>query len=253
MLPKERLQIISQIVKDENKVYVAILSKKLNVSEETMRRDLEKLESQGILIRSHGGAILNYEKIIKEKPFYNMVEKNIENEKYIAEKVLEFIKVGSTIVANSGPITLEALKLIKNRNDVTVVTNSIIVLQELSQSNLKIMSTGGIVNPKSLSFEGSVTQDVIKKYNVDIAFIDCQGMDINKGILDSDETEGEIKRTMIKQASKVILLVESVKFDKTSLVKIFDYKDVDCIITDRKPREEWMNLFELHNIEIIYG
>jgi len=252
MLPKERLQIISQIVKDENKVYVAKLSNKFNVSEETIRRDLEKLEAQGILIRSHGGAILNYEKMIKDKPFYSMVKKNIENEKYIAEKVLDFIKVGSTIVANSDSITLEALKLIKNRNDVTVITNSIMVLQELSQSKLNIISTGGNVNSKSLSFEGSITQNTIKKYNVDIALIDCQGMDISKGILDSNEAEVEIKRTMIKQADKVILLVENTKFDKTSLVKLFDYKDIHCIVTDKKPREEWMNLLESHNIEIIY-
>ena len=252
MLPKERLQIISQIVEDEGKVYVGKLSKKFNVSEETIRRDLEKLEAQGILIRSHGGAILNYEKMMKEKPFYSMVKKNVENEKYIAEKVLDFIKAGSTIVANSDSITLEALKLIKNRNDVTVITNSIMVLQELSQSKLNIISTGGSVNPKSLSFEGSITQNTIKKYNVDIALIDCQGMDISKGILDSNEAEVEIKRTMIKQADKVILLVENTKFDKTSLVKLFDYKDIDCIVTDKKPREEWMNLLESHNIEIIY-
>jgi len=252
MLPKERLQIISQMAMEENTVYVSELSKKLNVSEETIRRDLEKLEVQEIVIRSYGGAVLNPKKLINNKPFYSMGKTNIENEKYIARKAVDCIKEGSTIVVNSSSTALEVLKFIKNRKGVTVVTNSIMVLQELSQSNLNIISTGGSVNPKSLSFEGSITQNTIKKYNVDIALIDCQGMDISKGILDSNEVEVEIKRTMIKQADKVILLAEHTKFDKKSLVKLLDYEDIDCIVTDREPREEWMNLLHSHNIESIY-
>jgi len=77
-------------------------------------------------------------------------------------------------------------------------------------------------------------------------------MDISKGILDTNEIEVEIKRTMIKQADKVILLAEHTKFDKASLVKLFDYEDIDCIVTDKEPREEWMNLLHSYNIESIY-
>jgi len=252
MLPKERLQIISEMVIEENTVYVAELSKKLNVSEETIRRDLEKLEAQEVVIRSYGGAVLNPEKLINNKPLCSMRKTNIENEKYIARKAVDFIEEGSTIVANYGSITFEVLKYIKNRKGITVVTNSIAVLQELSQSSLNIISTGGNVNPESLSFEGSVTQDTIKKYNVDIALIDCQGIDINKGILDSNEAEVEIKRTMIKQANKVIVLAEQTKFDKTSLVKLFNYEDIDIIITDKEPREEWISLLHSHDIKSIY-
>lgn len=252
MLPIERLEITKQMAINERNVYVSKLSEKFKVTEETIRRDLVKLEAQGILTRTHGGAVLNYDKMSECKPFYNRLEINIENEKYIAEKTVEFIEEGIAIMADCSSTVLEALKLVRYRNDVTVLTNSISVLQELSQSELNIISTGGSVNPKSLSFQGSITQDIIKKYNVDIALVSCKGMDISKGILDVNETEAEIKRTMIKQAKKVILLVDNTKFYSISLVKLSDYDDIDYIITDKKPRDEWMNLLNLHNVEIIY-
>jgi len=252
MLPIERLEIIKQMAINERNIYVSKLSEKLNVTEETIRRDFVKLEAQGILTRTHGGAILNYDKMSEYKPFYNRLEINMDNEKYIAEKTVEFIKEGFAIMADCSSTVLEALKLVRYRKDVTVLTNSISVLQELSQSELNIISTGGGVNPKSLSFQGSITQEIIKKYNVDIALVSCKGMDISKGILDTNEAEAEIKRTMIKQANKVILLVDNTKFDSSSLVKLFDYDDIDYIITDKKPRDEWMNLLNSHNVEIIY-
>lgn len=252
MLPRERLEIIKQIALKEKKVYVSKLSERFDVTEETIRRDLEKLESQGLVTRSYGGAILNVEKTNEDIPFYKRSKINIESKQYIAAKAIEFIKEGNTIVADCSSTSLEVLKLIRNRNDVTVITNSVEVLQELNQSELNIISTGGGVKQKSLSLQGPITQNTIKKYNVDIALVSCKGMDISKGILDSNEAEAEIKRTMIKQSNKVILLIDHSKYDKTSFVKLFDYESIDYIITDEEPREEWVNLLHSHNIEIIY-
>ena len=78
------------------------------------------------------------------------------------------------------------------------------------------------------------------------------GFERKKGILDSNEAEAEIKRAMIKQSNKVILLVDHTKYDKTSFVKLFDYENIDYIITDIQPKEEWINLFRSYNIQVIY-
>jgi len=252
MLPRERLEIIKKTVVQEKKVYVSKLSEKFKVTEETIRRDLEKLELQGIVTRSYGGAILNAEIINEDVPFYKRSKNNIEDKKYIASKAIEFIKEGSTIVADCSSTVLEILKSIKSRSDVTIITNSVEVLQELNQSELNIISTGGVINKRSLSLQGPITQSTIEKYNVDIALVSCKGMDINKGMLDANEAEAEIKRIMIRQACKVMLLIDHGKFDKTSFVKLFDYENIDCIITDQKPREEWIDLLNSYNIEIIY-
>lgn len=252
MLPKERLEIIKEIALKEKKVYVSRLSEKFDVTEETIRRDLEKLEAQGIVTRSYGGAILNAEKTNEDIPFYKRSKTNIESKQYIASKAVEFIKDGSTIVADCSSTVLETLKLIKNRKDVTVISNSVELLQELSQSELNIISTGGGLKSRSLSLQGPITQNTIKKYNVDIALVSCKGMDMEKGILDSNEAEAEIKRSMIKQSNKVILLVDHTKFDRKSFVKLFDYENIEYVITDTEPKEEWVNLLRSYNIEVIY-
>jgi len=252
MLPRERLEIIKEMVLKEKKVYVSKLSEKFDVTEETIRRDLEKLESQGIVTRSYGGAILNAEKTNEDIPFYKRSKTNIDSKKYIASKAIEFIKEGSTIVADCSSTALEALKMIKDRKDVTVITNSVEVLQELNQSELNIISTGGGLKQRSLSLQGPITQNTIGKYNVDIAFVSCKGLDLEKGILDSNEAEAEIKRAMIKQSNKVILLVDHTKYNKTSFVKLFEYDNIDYLITDSEPKEEWMNLFRSYSIEVIY-
>jgi DeoR/GlpR family transcriptional regulator of sugar metabolism len=252
MLPRERLEIIKKIALEERKVYVSKLSEKFKVTEETIRRDLEKLELEGLVTRSYGGAILNAEKTNEDVPFYKRSQTNIEGKKYIASRAIELIKKGSTLVADSSSTVLEILKSIKNRSDVTVITNSVEVLQELSQTELNIISTGGGLKQKSLSLQGPITQSTIQKYNVDLALVSCKGMDINKGILDSNEAEAEIKRTMIKQASRVMLVIDHSKYDKTSFVKLFEFENIDYIITDQKPREEWIELLNSYNIEIIY-
>lgn len=252
MLPKERLEIIKEIATGEKKVYVSKLSKKFNVTEETIRRDLEKLEFQGIVTRSYGGAILNGEKTNEDIPFFKRSKTNIENKKYIAEKTLDFIKEGSTIVADSSSTVIEVLKLIRNRKDVTVITNSVVVLAELNQSDLNIISTGGCLKQRSLSLQGPIAQDTIKRYNVDIALVSCKGMDINKGLLDSNEGEVEIKRSMIEQSNKVILLIDHTKYDKTSFVKLFGYEKIDYLITDREPSKEWLDILYSYNVKVIY-
>lgn len=252
MLPRERLEIIKELVLQEKRVYVSKLSEKFDVTEETIRRDLEKLELQGIVTRSYGGAILNVEKTNEDMPFYNRTKINIEGKQYIAKKAVEFIREGSTIVADCSSTVLEVLKSLRNRKDITIITNSVGVIEEFKMSETNIILTGGFLRQRSLSLQGSIAQNTIKNYNVDIALMSCKGLDINKGILDSNEAEAEIKRIMIRQANKVILLVDHAKYDKTSFVKLFDYENVDYIITDKQPREEWIDLFHSNNIEVIY-
>lgn len=251
MLPRERLETIKRIVSEEKKVYVSELSEKFNVTKETIRRDLDKLEEQGVAIRRYGGAVLNA-KLDEDKRNCSMSKLNMENVKCIAEKITNFIKEGITIVADCGGITLEVLKSIRSKDDVTVITNSIKELEKLSQSNLNIILTGGSLSSKTQSLQGIIAHEVIKKYNVDIALVSCSGMDISMGISELNEAEAEIKRTMIKQAKKVILLADQSIFDSTSFVKLFDYGDVDYVVTNKKPREEWIKIFNSYNIESIY-
>ncbi|MBU3215571.1 DeoR/GlpR family DNA-binding transcription regulator [Clostridium estertheticum] len=252
MAARDRLDIIEEMVINEKKVTVSKLSHMFDVTEETIRRDLEKLDGKGIVIRTYGGAVLNIENKSEGIPFFKRASINIESKQVIARKALELIKEGATLFADSSSTVMEVLKLIKDRTDITVITNSVEVLHELNQSDLKILSTGGAFKKSSSSLIGIIAKNAIKNYHVEIALVSCKGMDINEGIMDSSDEEVEIKKQMIEQANNVILLIDHTKFDKLSLVKLFDFNNIDYIVTEKEPGIEWREFLKSNNIKILY-
>ena len=220
MAGKERLMAIRQTIQTQKKASVGELSKICRVTEETIRRDLDKLEADGVVTRVHGGAIWN-EGIQKEG-------------------------------VHSSTTVMEALKLLPQSPDITVVTNSTEVFREFQQSPLNIISTGGEYNKKSLSLQGQLAKTNILKYNVSLALISCKGLSIEKGVLDSNESEAEVKKAMLSQAEEVALLVDFSKFDQSAFVNLIDLQKVNYIITDRSPSEKWIEYCSEQGIELIY-
>jgi DeoR/GlpR family transcriptional regulator of sugar metabolism len=139
VLPKSRLDLIKQMIINDKKVFVSKLSNKFDVTEETIRRDLQKLELDGIATRTHGGAVLNLEKTAEGIHFYKRAGINAEEKQNIAIKAVGCIKNSLTIGVDSSSTAMEVMKLIKDRQDVTIMTNSVEALRELSQSSLKVL------------------------------------------------------------------------------------------------------------------
>lgn len=252
MLPRERLEIIKEIVKQDKKLYVSKLSEKFDVTEETIRRDLEKLEKEGLVTRTYGGAILNNDKKNDNRKFLKRESENEELKKAIALKALDYITPGATLAADSSTTVTEVLSLIKDRDDITVITNSVEGLIELSDSNINVLATGGILKHNLKSLQGSIAKSTILNYNVDIAFLSCKAIDMKKGIMDCNESESELKKLMRKQADKTVLLIDHTKFNKSSFIKVFDFKDIDMIITDEEPSEEWIEYLKKNKVDLIF-
>lgn len=156
------------------------------------------------------------------------------------------------MIADSSTTVMEALKLLPQSPDITVVTNSTEVFREFQQSPLNIISTGGEYNKKSLSLQGQLAKTNILKYNVSLALISCKGLSIEKGVLDSNESEAEVKKAMLSQAEEVALLVDFSKFDQSAFVNLIDLQKVNYIITDRSPSEKWIEYCSEQGIELIY-
>lgn len=127
----DRLYTIKQILINEKKVNVSDLSKKFSVTEETIRRDLEKLENEGFATRTYGGAVLNNEEPVSNIPFYKRADHNLQAKQQIAVLAKGILQNLTTISADSSTTVMETLKLLKNRSDLTIVTNSTEVLKEL--------------------------------------------------------------------------------------------------------------------------
>nr|WP_294491344.1 DeoR/GlpR family DNA-binding transcription regulator [uncultured Mediterraneibacter sp.] len=252
MAGKERLMLIRQTVQTAKKMSVGELSRMCRVTEETIRRDLDKLEAEGTVTRVHGGAIWNEGAQKEGIHFYRRLNRHLREKQEIARKTAELLEGKSTVIADSSTTVAEALKIIPDTQEITIVTNSTEVFRELQQSSFNIISTGGEFNKKALSLQGQLAKTNIGKYNVDLALISCKGLSIEKGVLDSNESEAEIKKAMLLQAQEVALLADYSKFNQSAFVQLIELEKVNYLITDRKPDDEWVEYCREKSIQLIY-
>ena len=252
MLAAERRNLILEKVHEDKKVIVNVLSKEFDVSEETIRRDLEKLEEDGHVIKSYGGAVINDKGGI-DLPFNVRWKANAAGKQKIAEIISHEIEDGDHIFLDASTTAVFIAKSIKQKRHLTVITNSIEILLELSDvSGWDIIATGGFLKPQSMSLQGKKALDDISSYNADKVFLSCKGIDLEKGITDGNDETAGIKQNMLNAAGRVYLAVDSTKFGKAALSKICGLQEADVIVTDIKPEKRWMETFEKYGITCLY-
>ncbi len=233
MLAEERRQEILKIIDIEGSVHVTELSKELNVTEETIRRDLDILNQEKLLKRTHGGAVPLEINNKLELSFNIRQNKNIKEKKQIAAKAAKLVSEGETIFLDASSTSLFLAEELKKINNITVITNSIRIIFGLSNVNtITVISTGGILRSNSLSFVGPLANETIQKYYADKIFSSCKGISIEHGATDSNELEIEVKKNMIKQTKEVIIIADHTKLDEVSLTQFASIKDIDMVITD---------------------
>ncbi len=251
MLGMERRQKIVEFIQKDRKVYVANLSQIFNVTEETIRRDLEKLENGNMLTRTYGGAVLN-QHTNEDLPFPKRKSTNRELKQRIALKAAELINDGDTIMMDTSSTCLELMEALHDKKGLTIITNSIKIPYEFVSSPFNIISTGGTLRAHSLALVGPVAHHTLRNYYVDMAVMSCKGLSLEQGVMESNEPENELKKNMVKQAEKFILLADHTKFNKTAFIKLSDITAIDYIITDCSPGENWLELSKKYNIPIMY-
>lgn len=252
MLAAERRSIILDKLHEEKSVVVSELSREFEVSEETIRRDLEKLSEDGQVIKSWGGAVLN-EKNGIDLPFNIRQKSNPEGKRIIAELVRDAVVDGDHIMLDASTTSVFIAKSIKQKEDLTIITNSIENLLELSDAqDLNLLSPGGSFHPQTMSLLGRRAAEGIGIYNADKLFFSCKAIDIEKGVMDGNDEVASIKQAMLKSSAKVCLAVDSSKFNKRALAGICALSDIDVVYTDKKPSAEWLRAFEENSIECVY-
>jgi len=230
---EERMRGIMRILEKENRVLISDLSKEFNTTSVTIRKDLDLLESQGLLSRTHGGAILR-------KPLFhgldlNEKEKlNAEEKKRIADEAIKLINVGDVVILDSGSTTTQLARNMKSLKNVTVITNAVNIALELATSDLEIILTGGALQKNSSTLVGPFAEDILRKVSADKLFHGVDGVDYEIGLTTPDIIEANTSRVMMQQAGENILLVDSSKFGRRSLGVICQMKDINKIITTKK-------------------
>lgn len=252
MLAIERRNAILERLQAERRVVVSELSALFEVSEETIRRDLDKLENEGYAIKSYGGAVLN-ENANLDLPFNIRKNRNVVGKQQIAEIIAEMIRDGEKLFLDASSTAVAVAKAIKSRKDITVITNSLeIAIELLEAPGCKVISTGGEAAGTSLALVGQMTDKAIHSYYVDKAVVSSKGLDLEVGFTDSDERHANNKKSMLDSAKVKILAVDSSKFDRVAFAKIGDFRDITTIVTDKEPEDIWLQKFAEYNVECIY-
>ena len=252
MLPIERRNEILQKLMLDGKVVVGELAEKYGVTEETIRRDLERLETDGYAKKTYGGAVRN-DSVTGELPYTVRKQTNVSGKKYIAEIIGSLIEDGDSLLLDSSTTALFTVKSIFSKENLTIITNSVEILRDLPQAHSwNVISTGGFYRSESMAFYGNAAEEFVDQYCVDYAVISCKGLDMDKGITDTREAFARLKSSFIKSARKVILAVDHTKFDKVSFIRFGDLYDVDIVVTDEEPSDSWKLFFSERNIELIY-
>ncbi|MBE7050116.1 MAG: DeoR/GlpR transcriptional regulator [Ruminococcaceae bacterium] len=251
MLAPERQKFIMDEMHKDGAVTVSRLATELNVTEETIRRDLEKLEKQEALRRTHGGAVpidgTTYELSLEKRK-----STNVEQKQKIASIAANFVFSGDTIFLDASTTTFFLAKELKKLKNITIITNSLRVVAELSScEHIKLIAVGGIVSSNQ-SFVGSLAEKSIKDcYFANKMFFSAKGVTKEIGILESNEQECGIKQNMLINSENKYFLCDSAKFGRVSFAKLASLGDIDYLITEKEPDEEFMSALEDNNVKVV--
>ncbi len=252
MFALERQKRIMELLVSEGAVSVSKLSVELEVTEETVRRDLEKLEKQGSLKRTHGGAVPADENNTYEASLEKRKATNIEEKQRIAKLAAREVKEGDTIFLDASTTTFFMAKELKLMRNITVITNSLRVIVELDGTEyIKVISVGGVLS-NNQSFVGTLAENSIaENYVASKVFFSSKGITSAVGILESNEQECGIKQKMLKNSKYKYYLCDNSKMGGVGFVKLAQLDEIDCLITNDEPDEELMQRLEELEVKVI--
>ncbi|MCF6175179.1 MAG: DeoR/GlpR family DNA-binding transcription regulator [Victivallaceae bacterium] len=250
LLSPERENMILQAL-GEGIQTITELSEKLNVSEATVRRDLQSLELQGKAKRVHGGAVRTkfprIEPLFNEKAGFQAEEKQI-----IADKALDFIDDDDTIYLDGGSTVLGLAKKLGGKKNLTIVTNSLMAAAELMESGHQLIMIGGEFRPLSRTVVGPLTARLIEPLAISKAFMGTIGFSLEDGISTTAPNEAYTKELVMRKAAKVIVLADSSKIGTPSLVTSGSLDDIDVLITDPGISAKAIKELQKKKIEVVF-
>ena len=230
---RARLDIVRKELQDKGYVDIISLSETMKVSQATIRRDLQTLESLGECIRKHGGAVASQtgtriEILYDEKKGVNILEKQ-----HIAEIAFGFVRDGDSVLIDSGSTTYELAKMLPQRQHLTVVTNDLYIAIHLSQfDHIQVFILGGRISSGIYSSSGKEAEDFISSCHFDKVFLAADAIRENGDITDVSISGASLKQAMVKAGHQVILLADSTKFSRLGFKTVINISDIDIMVTD---------------------
>lgn len=228
------------------------LLERFGVSIQTLRRDLETFEKQGLVEKVYGGVIYNdsADFIFSTGSFEDRNAANSKEKEYIAKLAASLIEENDVIFIDSGSTVYRILHYLNDVNNVTVMSHSLDVMNSLKEMpNLTAICLGGVLNPKSNTFEYDAN---FYPFNYSKAFIATVGISTTRLLTNTSLNEGAVKAHIIEKSSKNYIVADHSKFDVTAYNQFADFSKITAVITDCQPPEQFERFFESQNVELIY-
>jgi len=233
MLPQERYPLILKLFETKNVVRLEDLTVAFNISVETARRDFTFLEKQGLIKKIYGGATLAGNKVNREMLFADKLGKNRTEKELIGQRCNELIHDGDTVFLEVGTTVLQVAKAIRHRQNLTIITNSIFVINELIGSKLNLYVSGGQLRHNEQAISGSIAISELAHFNINKAVISAGAISVENGLSDYSLDEARMRRKLIERANQSILVVDSSKFGEDATFQVCPLSEISTIITGK--------------------
>lgn len=251
LFPAERQKGIYQHLQKQNAAKVNELAQLFNVSEMTIRRDLEELERKDMITRTHGGAILS-EGTMRDLNVEERQTKQLEEKQMIAQKAKELIKEGDILALDASTSAAELAKLLHDIPNLTVVTNSLLVANAVQHfSNVTLIMCGGIMRQEASSFVGPLAEAFLLNFHFTKTFFSSNAVHPVNGITDTNMFEISMKRLMISRSKEAYALMDSTKYNKVAFSPVCPFDQISGIITDSHLNEEIRQNYQDQDIAIL--
>ncbi len=245
MLNEERRRAILEIVNHEGRVLVQDLAPRFNTSQVTIRKDLEILHNQGLVHRTHGGALQIRAGALLDPSLREKEKLHPKEKQKIAAAAAHLVKEGQSVVLDSGTTTTLIGRALRSLRRLTVITNAVNIAADLAGTNIEVILTGGILRENSFSLVGPLAEDTLRHLSADILFLGVDGFDIRYGLTTPNMLEAKVNRVMLEIARRTIVVCDSSKFGRRSLSLIAPTSAVHQTITDsRIPKADQQALTE---------
>jgi DeoR family transcriptional regulator of aga operon len=251
LMKLERQGLIRKLVEEEGRASVPELSGQFDVSETTIRRDLEELEGMGWVRRTYGGAV-RAERARKEPPMVQRISEQILEKQNIGRAAAALIEAGQTIFFGSGTTVLEVVKQLPRDIQLTAITNSLPVANHLADfPHIDLIVIGGMLRKNELSMVGHIAEQAVREFRSDMAILGMHAIDSHHGFTNDFLPETMTDRAILTIAPRVVIVADHTKFGKVSSVLVAPVTAAHTLITDQKaPRDCVQELIE-HGIEVV--
>ena len=241
-MQEKRFQEIRQYLREHDICTYEELCQYCDVSLSTMKRDVQYLANAGEILRIRGGA-----KALRDEESEFQRAASMDTLSYepaldrIAKRASQLVNDNEIIFLGSGVTVAHMVKHLRGYHNLTVITNSIYVMQEAFQYDINVMMIGGMLNRATMSYIGIQSVEQLRSLNANRAFMSCNGIALSHGVTNSSEVEGDVKKVAINVSRQSVLLADSNKFGKISLHTIAQLGDFSCLITDKNLDEEYLS------------